>query len=247
MKKIYQSILLLILLSTSLISCTKDTFLTKSEIEEQNAINEVRKIVGNKGDVFIIGKASSSNIKSQSLTDTTKIKYLTLDELRELVKRMNSREKISGTIENKNKSESTIKSNSIKSFDEYEDDPRKAGYYHAEFPFYTGYYTNVNNAISFSGRYTMHLDFNTDMYGRVIGNPTISFTGIGLVTFSQVNASNITFDPKTGNNYFTITGLSAFGFQVGGGTLGWSTRSNYLFTVNMDDANTKNAVYVEQN
>lgn len=247
MKRIYQSIFLLILLSTSLISCTKDIFLTKSEIEEQNAINEVRKIVGNKGEVFIIGKAGSTNIKSQSTTDTTKMKYLTLDQLKELVKRMSSKEKIIGTIGSIPKSENTIKSNSIKSFDEYEDDPRKAGYYHAEFPFYTGYYTNVNNAISFSGRYTMHLDFNTDMYGRVIGNPTISFTGIGLVTFSQVNTSNITFDPKTGNNYFTITGLSAFGFQVGGGTLGWSTRSNYLFTVNMDDANTKNAVYVEQN
>lgn len=247
MKKIYQSILLLTVVCTSIMSCTKDVRLTKSEIDEQNAINELRKIVGDKGDVFIIGRASSSNIKSQSITDTTKIKYLTLDQLRELVKRMSSKEKIIGTIGSIHKSENTIKSNSIKSFDEYEDDPRKAGYYHAEFPFYTGYYTNVNNAISFSGRYTMHLDFNTDMYGRVIGNPTISFTGIGLVTFSQVNTSNITFDPKTGNNYFTITGLSAFGFQVGGGTLGWSTRSNYLFTVNMDDANTKNAVYVEQN
>lgn len=109
MKKFYQSILLLTILCASLVSCTKDLLLTKSEIEEQNAINEVRKIVGNKGDVFIIGKAGSSNIKSQSTTDTTKMKYLTLDQLKELVKRMNSKEIIYGTIDTVKKSESIIK------------------------------------------------------------------------------------------------------------------------------------------
>jgi len=109
MKKIYQSILLLIIVCTSLVSYTKDVLLTKSEIEEQNAINEVRKIVGNKGDLYIIGKAGSSNIKSQSIADTTKIKYLTLDQLKELVKRMNSKEIIYGTIDTVKKPEGIIK------------------------------------------------------------------------------------------------------------------------------------------
>lgn len=109
MKRIYQSILLLTIVCASLVSCTKDVHLTKSEIEEQNAINEVRKIVGNKGYVFIIGKTGPSNIKSQSIADTTKIKYLTLDQLKELVKRMNSKEIIYGTIDTVKKSEGLIK------------------------------------------------------------------------------------------------------------------------------------------
>ena len=92
----------------------------------------------------------------------------------------------------------------------------------------------------------MHLDFNTDQFGRVIGTPTLSFTGIGFFYWTYVNSSSITFNPSTTTSTFTITGNNLFGIQLGGLTLGWTERSNYYFSVNMDSDYTKNAVRVEQ-
>ena len=93
----------------------------------------------------------------------------------------------------------------------------------------------------------MYLDFNTDANGRVIGTPTISFSGIGIFSFNQINMSTITFNPISGNNFFTITGNNLFGIQLGGMTIGWTSRTNYFFTINMQEANASRAAQVEQN
>ena len=97
------------------------------------------------------------------------------------------------------------------------------------------------------GFYTMHLDFNTDKYGRVIGNPTVSFTGVGFFSWTYVNSSQINFNSANTTSTFTITGTNLFGIQLGGLTLGWTNRSNYYFSVNMDSDFEKEAVKVEQN
>jgi len=113
MKTIYQSLLTLLILSTSLMSCTKETFETKKELNEQEAINEIRKIVGNKGKIITLNKGNYSSVKSQNVADSTKIKYISLDQLKEIIKIMNSKEPIIGTIDSINVSENKIKSNSL--------------------------------------------------------------------------------------------------------------------------------------
>lgn len=246
MKILYQIKLLFILFCTVLFSCNKEITSTNEIIpNDQKVLLQVKNILKSNEEFFILSQYQiSNNYKNEYFIP------LNINEFKNLYNQIKIDKRINGTLVKKGNIENgqiNIKSNSTKSFDEYEDDPRKAGYYHAIFPFYISYYTGINNAINLSGKYDMHLDFNTDMYGRIIGNPTISFTGNGLVSFSQINASNIFFDSKSGNNYFTITESTIFGFQFGGVTIGWTSRSNYLFTVNMDDTNTKNAVYVEQN
>jgi hypothetical protein len=244
MKTFHQSALLLLLICTTLLSCTKEVTSTNTIVAGNEKVIMHLKTLIKSDDEFYILNQNIEYYKNDTFVP------LNFNEFKYLFNQVKNKKRVKGSLikrGNNENSQSNIKSNSIKTFDEYEDDPRKAGYYHAVFPFYTSYYTGLNNAINFSGRYDMHLDFNTDNYGRVIGNPSISFTGNGLVSFSQINASNITFDSKSGNNYFTITESTVFGFQFGGATIGWTSRSNYFFTVNMDDTNTKNAVYVEQN
>ena len=91
----------------------------------------------------------------------------------------------------------------------------------------------------------MYLDFNTDASGKIIGTPSISFVGIGFYSWSQINASQITFNPSNTTSTFTITGINLLGIQIGGVTLGWPSRTNYYFTVDMDEKNS--SANVEQN
>ncbi len=255
MKKILQFSFILNLLFIMILfqNCEKENYNTTKIFSETNMINEVKKLVGEDETLFIINNYDSG-IKSNKFSGSikTNFKPLSLNEFKALHKIINKKitlntEAIKVKGIGKNKSDS-IRSNGIKAYEELvDDDPRAAGYYHARFPYYTWYYTNINNDVGLAGKYEMYLDFNTDENGRVIGSPTISFTGIGLFSFNQINASNITFNAANGNSYFTITGSSVFGFQFGGATIGWTSRSNYMFTVNMDEANSKNAVRVEQN
>ena len=217
-------------------NCEKENYNQSKSYIEANKINEAKKLIENDLTLFIIN-SNDSGLSSNKQSDNSKINFkpMSLNEFKILHNIINK--KITLTAE-------AIK---IKGISNNQLDPRKAGYYHARFPYYTWYCTNINNDVGLAGKYEMYLDFNTDENGRVIGSPTISFTGIGLFSFTQINASNITFNSSNGNSYFTITGSTVFGFQFGGATIGWTSRSNYIFTVNMDEANTKNAVHLDSN
>ena len=226
------SICILILLS----SCKKESSTTKLD----DSMSKVRDIVGESGRFITLDEKNMNNVP-----------VLSIDEFKLAYKEFNSPKKFTAIAElkqNENTSNASVKkTSSITTYDEYEDDgPRPAGYYHAAFPFYISYYTSINNNIMPHGFYTMHLDFNTDQFGRVIGNPTLSFTGIGFFSWTYVNASQINFNSSNTTSTFTITGNNLFGIQLGGLTLGWSNRSNYFFTVNMDSNYEQDAVRVEQ-
>ncbi len=226
------SICILILLS----SCKKESSTTKLD----DSMSKVRDIVGESGRFITLDEKNMNNVP-----------VLSIDEFKLAYKEFNSPKKFTAIAElkqNDNTSNASVKkTSSITTYDEYEDDgPRPAGYYHASFPFYVSYYTSINNNIMPHGFYTMHLDFNTDQFGRVIGNPTLSFTGIGFFSWTYVNASQINFNSSNTTSTFTITGNNLFGIQLGGLTLGWSNRSNYFFTVNMDSNYEQDAVRVEQ-
>ncbi len=226
------SICILIFLS----SCKKESSTTKLD----DSMSKVRDIVGESGRFITLDEKNMNNVP-----------VLSIDEFKLAYKEFNSPKKFTAIAElkqNDNTSNASVKkTSSITTYDEYEDDgPRPAGYYHASFPFYVSYYTSINNNIMPHGFYTMHLDFNTDQFGRVIGNPTLSFTGIGFFSWTYVNASQINFNSSNTTSTFTITGNNLFGIQLGGLTLGWSNRSNYFFTVNMDSNYEQDAVRVEQ-
>lgn len=139
----------------------------------------------------------------------------------------------------------SIKSSSIKTFDEYEEDviggANPAGYYHVQF--------NSSSPLNrdLGGFYTLHLYFNTDINGRVIGSPSISYTGFGIFSWQQVNISSISFNPVTNTSQFTITGINTYGAQVGGMTIGWSSMTNFQISVNMNELSTKQVILTEQN
>ncbi len=234
-------------------NCEKENYYKSKNLSEIEVINQARYLIGGDEKLFIIN-SKDSGLSSNKLSDNIKINFrpLSLNEFVLFHKIINKKTTLSSEAIKikgiRNNQLDSIKSNGIQVHDELDyDDPRKAGYYHARFPYYTWYYTNINNDVGLAGKYEMYLDFNTDENGRVIGSPTVSFTGLGLFSFNQINSSDITFNSSNGNSYFTITGSTVFGFQFGGATIGWTSRSNYMFTVNMDEANTKNAVHVEQN
>jgi hypothetical protein len=235
MKKISTFVLSICILMFSS-SCQKES--STSTLDD--SMSKVRDIVGGSGNLIALNEK-----------DINDIPLLSIDEFRMAYKEFNSPKKFTGIAELKQNENTSIvsvkKTSSTTAYDEYEDDgPRPAGYYHASFPFYVSYYTSINNNIMPHGFYTMHLDFNTDQFGRVIGNPTISFTGIGFFSWTYVNASQINFNTSNTTSTFTITGNNLFGIQLGGLTLGWTNRSNYFFTVNMDSDYKQDAVKVEQ-
>jgi len=226
------SICILIFLS----SCKKESSTTKLD----DSMSKIRDIVGESGRFITLDEKNMNNVP-----------VLSIDEFKLAYKEFNSPKKFTAIAElkqNDNTSNASVKkTSSITTYDEYEDDgPRPAGYYHASFPFYVSYYTSINNNIMPHGFYTMHLDFNTDQFGRVIGNPTLSFTGVGFFSWTYVNSSQINFNSSNTTSTFTITGSNMFGIQLGGLTLGWSNRSNYFFSVNMDSNYEQDAVRVEQ-
>ena len=227
------SICILLFLS----SCKKESSTNKKD----DSITMVRDIVGESGRLFTLEEQNIDNVP-----------LLSINEFKLAFKEFKRPKKFSGIAELKQNDNTAInslkKTSSTTAFDDDEDDgTRPAGYYHASFPFYVSYYTSVNDNVLAQGFYTMHLDFNTDKYGRVTGNPTISFTGIGFFSWTYVNSSQINFNSANTTSTFTITGTNLFGIQLGGLTLGWTNRSNYYFTVNMDSDFEKEAVKVEQN
>lgn len=235
MKKISTFVLSICILMFSS-SCKKETSTTKLE----DSMSKVRDVIGENERVIKLDEKNINNIP-----------LLSIDEFRLAYKELKSPKKFTAIAELKQNENSSLnsvkKASSITAFDEYEEDgPRPAGYYHASFPFYVSYYTSVNDNILPHGFYTMHLDFNTDQFGRVIGNPTVSFTGVGFFSLTFVNASLINFNSFTTTSTFTITGNNLLGIQLGGLTLGWTNRSNYYFTVNMDSDFKQDAVKVEQ-
>lgn len=221
-----------------LLSCTKDIGTNQLINKENSAKQAVRSIVGSKGDIKLLPNRVENDFKS-----------LTLAQLQNIVSGQNRIRayKISNVefVVEKNLSKSyqdqNVKINSLTEFEEdVEGGPRPAGYYHVQF--FAGSPLNQD----LGGFYTLHLYFNTDANGRVIGTPTISYTGFGLFSWQQVNMSNIAFNTNSLISSFTVSGINTYGIQVGGMTLGWSAIKNFLVTINLDELSSKLVTLIEQ-
>jgi len=231
MKTIYQSLLTLLILSTSLMSCTKETFETKKELNEQEAINEIRKIVGNKGKIITLNKGNYSSVKSQNVADSTKIKYISLDQLKEIIKKMSSKEPIIGSIDSSNLSENKIKTNSLSPLiKKMEDDSvLNNGLYLCRFSFY--------------GLSTINLYYSLDPNNQVY-NPSMQMNGISLIGWQTSNLSRINFNPSTSISSFTFAGSATLGLNIGNQNIGWSSGWQITFWVNGE---TRGCIIAEAN
>jgi len=228
-----------------LTSCTKQ--LTSADQDEIN-ISQLKKIVGNQG-LILKELPASSNIISNSIQGLKKqaVKSLTLDEFSKLYQNIKaSRNK---GIELKFKEfkyqKDTTRNNekivetksTIKSFDMYEDaedgsGPRviPEGYYVREN--YGSWWQNNNGNSSILS--TMSIVFNTDTYGRVVGSPSLIFSGITLFTWNQSYLSPISYNLANHTSTFIISGTATYGISMGGSVLGWVSRETYQVVINTD-------------
>lgn len=221
-----------------LFSCTKDIGTSQLSNQENSAKQAVRNIVGSNGDIKLLSNKLDHKLKS-----------LTLSQLQNIVRSqnyirtytINNVEFLDDKYLSKSNQDHVVNIKTLTEFeDDIEDGPKPAGYYHVQF--YSGSPLNQD----LGGFYTLHLYFNTDANGRVIGTPTISYTGWGLCSWQQVNFSNISFNSNTMVSTFTVSGINTYGIQVGGLTLGWSTIKNFLVTINLDELSSKLVTLVEQ-
>jgi hypothetical protein len=87
MVKKVQLIRYLFLVSIILFGCSKETVQLSKYQQEQNSINELRKIVGNNGKFEVLPKNfnfNSSNIKSEFSIDSTTTRYMSIGEFKQL-------------------------------------------------------------------------------------------------------------------------------------------------------------------
>lgn len=216
-------------------ACSKELN-QNSTIDEISAKNAIREIVGSKGEITFL---------SNELSQKTSI--LSLSQLHEIAKQLS----VPNTYQ-ANKAELLIDTSLSKSYKSQlkkvksmwlmDDDagPKPAGYYHVQFL--------ANSPINqySGGLYVMHLYFSTDSYGRVIGSPSISYTGVGIASWQQVNISSISFNEGNYTSSFNISGINTYGVQFGSFTLGWSAMSNFLIKINMDEFASKQVTIIEQ-
>jgi hypothetical protein len=226
-----------------LTSCAKQV--TSADQDETN-ISQLKKIVGNEG-LILKAIPAPSGIISNSIREINKqaSKALTLDEFSKVYQNIKAgRNKRIELKESKfqkdtaGNNEKIVESKStIKSFDMYEDTEDGSGprVIPSGFHWVTNYnsITQNNNGNS-SLLSSMTLLFNTDTYGRVVGSPSIIFSGITLFTWNQGYLSPISYNLANHTSTFTISGTAAFGISTGGTVLGWVSRETYEVVVNTD-------------
>ena len=243
MKKNNLFLLINFLLFFFLTSCTKQ--LTSADQDEIN-ISQLKKIVGTEG-LILKELPASSNIISNSIQGLKNqaSKTLTLDEFSKLYQNIKAgRNKTMAFKEFKYQKDTTgnnekiVESKStIKSFDMYEDaedgsGPRviPQGYYVREN--YGSWWQNNNGNSSIMT--TMSIVFNTDTYGRVVGSPSLIFSGITLFTWNQSYLSPISYNLANHTSTFIISGTATYGISMGGTVLGWVLPHSFEIVVNTD-------------
>jgi hypothetical protein len=226
-----------------LTSCAKQV--ANADQDEVN-ISQLKKIVGNEG-LILKAIPASSNIISNSIQGINKqsSKTLTLDEFSKIYQNIKAgRNKKIEFKEFKYQKdtagnyEKIVESKSaIKSFEIYEDAEdgsgprvRPQGYYVVNNYGSLGQNNNGNSEIMT----TMSIVFNTDTYGRVVGSPSLIFSGLTLFSWNQSYLSPISYNLANNTSTFIISGTKTYGISMGGTVLGWVERVTYQIVINTD-------------
>ena len=209
-------------------SCTKDDVTILNE--NQAAINEIKKIVGDNGKIEVLSKnfnLEAIDIKSESTIDSNSYKYLSLSEFRQLYESI-GKYQFERVVEKDSNS-------SIKSMD-IDDDPRKPGlhrikYYSFPFNLINGTY-GINEAKS--PLTILNLWFETNKQGRVIGTPTIFYSGVTFIqNWTQLYVTEIQYNASSNTSTFTIAGSTLYGVNIIGQNIGWTSKGGFNISINM--------------
>lgn len=229
---------LLIGLFVTSIGCKKESEVPNQSKVDKDPVATIRSIVGNKGTISILKNQQNFNLssskKGEELKDSS-LRILSIQEFKKLYQELNSIEYVQiGLDSNLNKK----KSLSEYSDDNYDDDPGKPGlhkvqFYAAPFSYFNGTYGINNSNIPLA---ILNLWFETDIHGRVIGTPILFYTGVSLLQmWTQLLTTNIQFNQSNLTSKFSIGGSTLYGINVYGQNIGWTTSSNYIITINMND------------
>ena len=225
------------------VSCTKQAQYISETQKEQNAIAQIKKIVGNKGTITVLRDKPSLNLintnSTFSITDTSRNITLTLVQFKEVYDLLITGKLYDTTV----KIKAVFYTNTLyKKFDVIDEGPgpkQSPGMHFVYFPpallsFYNGNITNPNPSMfSF-----LSLQYNSDNEGFVYGFPSISMPGLQLFSWKQSSISQITYNRNLGYSSFTINGDANFGISIGGGSggggIGWTAQESFTIHVYSD-------------
>jgi hypothetical protein len=217
--------------------CKKESEINKISEVDKDPVATIRSIVGNKGTISFLKNQQNSSLKSSEKGEVLKdssLRILSIQEFRKMYQELNTIEFVQiGLDSNLNKK----KSSSEYADDDY-DDPGKPGlhkvqFYAAPFSYFNGTYGINNSNIPLA---ILNLWYETDIHGRVIGTPILFYTGVSLLQmWTQLLTTSIQFNQNNLTSKFSIGGSTLYGINIYGQNIGWTTSSNYIITINMDD------------
>ena len=209
----------------NMLGCTKDKLIAEKNIDP-NVISEIKKIVGQNGEIKLL--SNSINLSSQTFKlNNDTVKLLSLLEFKSAFDVLNTDSTLlTAILIDSPSNEGIIKSSTLNS-NVYIDRPRQPGLYRYSFsPMVNGntsYFSNLN------------LSFNIGNNGSIIGTPSLYFSGINLFSWQPFQSSMISFNPQTYISTYAITGLTVFGIQLGGLTIGWSSTITFYIRINTNE------------
>lgn len=253
--KLLTSTICIVCFTLILSSCTKQITSNSFEGETQEAIREIKNIIGDEGVIKLVGvntKNTSDNQVEASSINNNKIRKLSIDEFRKVYKALKTKQ-VSFKVIEEGRVDSVIKQKDIKSnsyifigddtYDDYDGskdngnlDPRPAGLYHSifhseilQFPVYG--YIDGNNPTLFSN---LNVEFKSDKFGMVVGSPSISFSGLRFFSWNQTSSYPIASNQQTYTSSFYVSGKAEFLLGFGNSVLGVGGNTTFKITINLD-------------